>query len=58
VEPAVYLITVALEDVVAGPLLGDYRTMIRHRPCHVVVLLPSVEAVGEREAGVWLDTPP
>jgi GrpB-like predicted nucleotidyltransferase (UPF0157 family) len=43
--------TVALEDVVAGPLLGDYRTMIRWRPCHVVVLLPSAEAVAEREAG-------
>jgi chloramphenicol 3-O-phosphotransferase len=43
--------TVALEDVVAGLLLGDYRTMIRHRPCHVVVLLPSIEAVAEREAG-------
>ncbi len=24
--------TVGLEDVVAGPLLGDYRTMIRSRP--------------------------
>jgi GrpB-like predicted nucleotidyltransferase (UPF0157 family) len=43
--------TVALEDVVAGPLLGDYRTMIRNRPCHVIVLLPSVEAVAAREAG-------
>lgn len=43
--------TVALEDVVAGPLLGDYRTMIRSRPCHVVVLLPSVEALAAREAG-------
>jgi GrpB-like predicted nucleotidyltransferase (UPF0157 family) len=43
--------TVALEDVVAGPLLGEYRTLIRHRPCHVVVLLPSVEAVAAREAG-------
>jgi GrpB-like predicted nucleotidyltransferase (UPF0157 family) len=43
--------SVALEDVVAGPLLGDYRTMIRSRPCHVVVLLPSVEAVAAREAG-------
>jgi GrpB-like predicted nucleotidyltransferase (UPF0157 family) len=42
---------VALEDVVAGPLLGDYRTMIRSRPCHVIVLLPSVEAVAAREAG-------
>lgn len=43
--------SVALEDVVAGPLLGDYRTMIRSRPCHVIVLMPSVEAVAAREAG-------
>jgi GrpB-like predicted nucleotidyltransferase (UPF0157 family) len=43
--------SVALEDVVAGPFLGDYRTMIRGRPCHLIVLLPSVEAVAEREAG-------
>jgi GrpB-like predicted nucleotidyltransferase (UPF0157 family) len=43
--------SVALEDVVAGPLLGDYRTMIRSRPCHVIVLLPSVEAVTARERG-------
>ena len=43
--------SVALEDVVAGPLLGDYRSMVRSRPCHVVVLLPSPEAVRAREAG-------
>jgi GrpB-like predicted nucleotidyltransferase (UPF0157 family) len=42
--------SVALEDVVAGPMLGDYRTMIRSRPCHVIVLVPSVEAVAAREA--------
>jgi GrpB-like predicted nucleotidyltransferase (UPF0157 family) len=51
--------TVALEDVVPGPLLGEYRTIIRHRPCHVVVLFPSVEAVADRGAprvGIWLDT--
>jgi GrpB-like predicted nucleotidyltransferase (UPF0157 family) len=42
---------VALEDVAAGPLLGEYRAMIRSRPCHVVVLLPSAEAVAAREAG-------
>jgi GrpB-like predicted nucleotidyltransferase (UPF0157 family) len=40
---------VALEDVVVGPLLGEYRTMIRSRPCHLIVLLPSVEAVAVRE---------
>jgi GrpB-like predicted nucleotidyltransferase (UPF0157 family) len=42
---------VALEDVVAGRLLGEYRTMIRSRPCHVIVLLPSLEAVAARETG-------
>ena len=41
--------TVAVEDVVAGPLLGEYRTMIRRRPCHVIVLLPSLEAIATRE---------
>jgi GrpB-like predicted nucleotidyltransferase (UPF0157 family) len=43
--------TVVVEDVVAGSLLGGYRTMIRSRPCHVIVLLPSPEAVSAREAG-------
>ena len=42
--------SVALEDVVAGPLLGAYRTMIRGRPCHVIVLMPSLEVVAAREA--------
>jgi GrpB-like predicted nucleotidyltransferase (UPF0157 family) len=42
--------TVALEDVVAGALLGEYRTMIRSRPCHVIVLMPSLAAVAAREA--------
>ncbi|WP_249019481.1 hypothetical protein [Conexibacter sp. S30A1] len=52
--------TVALEDVVAGPLLGELRTMVRSRPCHIVVLLPSSEAIAARETardhkdyGVW-----
>ena len=43
--------TVVLEDVVAGQLLGEMRTMIRHRPCHVIVLVPSSEAIAGREAG-------
>jgi chloramphenicol 3-O-phosphotransferase len=42
---------VALEDVVVGPLLGEYRAMIRSRPCHLIVLLPSLDAVVAREAG-------
>ena len=41
---------VALEDVVAGPLLEEYLELVRSRPCHVVVLLPSPEAVAAREA--------
>lgn len=42
--------TVAAEDVAAGPLLSEYHAAIRSRPCHVVVLFPSVEAVAAREA--------
>lgn len=42
--------SVVLEDVVAGPILGDWRMMLRSRPCHVIVLLPSAEAVALREA--------
>jgi chloramphenicol 3-O-phosphotransferase len=41
---------VALEDVAAGPILSDYLSMIRSRPCHLVVLLPSPEAIAAREA--------
>lgn len=41
---------VAVEDVVVGALLGEYPRMIRSRPCHVVVLLPSPQAVAAREA--------
>lgn len=42
---------VALEDVAAGPLLEEYRTLIRAEPCYVVVLLPSLEAIAARERG-------
>jgi GrpB-like predicted nucleotidyltransferase (UPF0157 family) len=52
--------TVALEDAVPAPFLGDYRTAIRNRPCHVIVLLPSTAADGFDTAttrvGIWLDT--
>jgi hypothetical protein len=43
--------TVVLEDVIGNPELGDLRTWIRHRPCHVFVLLPTAEALAAREAG-------
>ncbi|HLY86147.1 MAG TPA: GrpB family protein [Gaiellaceae bacterium] len=41
--------TVALEDVFAPEQLGELRTSIRGRPCHVIVLLPSPEALAERD---------
>lgn len=42
--------TVVLEDVVAGQLLSECIDLIQSRPLHVVVLMPSLEAVVEREA--------
>jgi predicted kinase len=41
---------VALDDVVAGPLLEEYVALIKSEPCRVIVLLPSMAAVAEREA--------
>lgn len=43
--------SVVLEDVIAGPVLGELRTAIHSRPCHVIVLLPSLDAIATREAG-------
>ncbi len=42
--------TVVLEDVVAGQLLSEYVELVRSRPLHVVVLVPSVKAIATREA--------
>jgi chloramphenicol 3-O-phosphotransferase len=42
--------TVAIDDVVVGPSLGVYRGMICSNPCHIVVLLPSMDVVAAREA--------
>ena len=41
--------TVVVEDVAAGPLLPELVALIRSRPLHVVVLLPSAEAIADRE---------
>jgi cytidylate kinase len=41
---------VVVEDVVAGPLLAEFADLIRSRPLHVVVLLPSMETVASRAA--------
>lgn len=43
--------SVGLEDVAGGPLLSEYVELIHSRPCHVVCLLPSAEAIAAREAG-------
>ena len=40
-----------LEDVIAGRMLDDVVGLIRGRPLHVVVLLPSAGAIAEREQG-------
>ena len=42
--------TVVVEDVIAGPLLAECVELIRSRPLHVVVLLPSPAAIAAREA--------
>jgi chloramphenicol 3-O-phosphotransferase len=43
--------SVVLEDVIAGRILDDVVGFIRGRPLHVVVLLPSADAIAEREQG-------
>jgi chloramphenicol 3-O-phosphotransferase len=41
---------VALEDVIAGPMLPECLALIRSRPLHVVVLMPRRETVAARDA--------
>ena len=41
--------TVVMDDVVAGPLLPEFLDLVDYRPLHVVVLLPSAEALAARE---------
>lgn len=41
---------VVVQDVVIGPLLGDYVAAIAARPLVVVVLTPSIDVVAAREA--------
>jgi hypothetical protein len=42
--------TVVVQDVILGPDLSTYRSLIETRPCHVVVLAPRPEVVAAREA--------
>ncbi len=43
--------TVVVQDIVMGPNLSTYVERITSRPLHVVVLVPRVEVVAEREKG-------
>jgi len=43
-------LTVVWVDVIAGPMLAQCVELIRSRPLHVVVLIPSIETVAAREA--------
>lgn len=43
--------TVALDDVVAGPLLMEFVGYFTHRPLFVVALVPSPDALAARDAG-------
>ncbi len=43
--------TVVVQDVVLGPLLGEYVGLVHTRPLHVVVLAPDVATLAAREAG-------
>jgi predicted kinase len=42
--------TVVVQDVILGPDLRTYLSLIETRPCHVVVLAPRPEVVAAREA--------
>ncbi|MFS0557972.1 AAA family ATPase [Brevibacillus sp. 179-C9.3 HS] len=41
---------VVVQDVIVGPLLGEFVEMIRNRPLYIVVLTPNEKAVEKREA--------
>ena len=43
--------TVVLEDVAAGEELPGFVELIASRPLHVVVFLPSIEAIRSRDEG-------
>jgi chloramphenicol 3-O-phosphotransferase len=43
--------TVVVQDIIGGPDLPAYTSLVRSRPLSVVVLAPRPEAVARREAG-------
>lgn len=42
--------TVVVQDVILGPDLRTYQSLITTRPCHLVVLAPRPEVVAARES--------
>ncbi len=42
--------TVAYEDVIAGPMLPECLRLVRSRPVHVVVLVPSRSVITARDS--------
>jgi chloramphenicol 3-O-phosphotransferase len=42
--------TVVLEDVIAGQLLSEFAALVRSRPLHVIVLLPTTEVISARDS--------
>jgi GrpB-like predicted nucleotidyltransferase (UPF0157 family) len=50
--------SVVVEDAGPARLLGEYRAMIRSRPCHVVVLFDAAETLDDEvpRVGIWIET--
>jgi hypothetical protein len=44
-----------VEAAVPAWSLGNYRKAISGRPCHVVVLVPSLTGVEMPHVGLWID---
>lgn len=52
--------TVIVQDVIVGPALSQFLSYIKNRPLYLIVLAPSEETIGQREAqrskkgyGIW-----
>ncbi len=43
--------TTVLQDIIIGPMLGDFVEMVPHRPFSLIVLTPSPTEVAIRERG-------
>ncbi len=41
--------TAVLQDVIIGPMLGEFVSMVSHRPLSLIVLTPDLSTVADRE---------